>query len=137
MDFFQAISNYSYFSNSVLLADLIIRVSLSIRVIMRKRPYGVSLAWLVVILLVPFLGGFFYLLFGENRIPERRIERARVGNNHYQHWLKTLRLRAPVDWQRYNPECQPIHRQAEALVDRKSTRLNSSHNSESRMPSSA
>lgn len=108
--------NYSLFSTVLLLADLIIRIGLSIRVIMRKRPYGVSLAWLVVILLVPFLGGFFYLLFGENRIPERRIERARVSYKYYQHWLKTLRQRAPVSWHELNPECAPLHRQAETLV---------------------
>ncbi len=83
---------------------------------MRKRPYGVSLAWLVVILLVPFLGGFFYLLLGENRIPEKRIERARVSYKYYQHWLKTLRQRAPVSWHELNPECAPLHRQAETLV---------------------
>ncbi len=83
---------------------------------MRKRPYGVSLAWLVVILLVPFLGGFIYLLFGENRIPERRIERARVSYRYYQHWLKTLKQRAPVSWHGLNPECAPLHRQAETLV---------------------
>jgi cardiolipin synthase len=108
--------NYSLFSTLLLLADLVIRIGLSIRVIMRKRPYGVSLAWLVVILLVPFLGGFFYLLFGENRIPERRIERARISYRYYQHWLKTLRQRAPVSWQGLNPECAPLNRQAETLV---------------------
>jgi cardiolipin synthase A/B len=109
-------SSYTLLSTILLLADLVIRIGLSFRVIMRKRPYGVSLAWLVVILLIPFLGGFFYLLFGENRIPERRIERARASYRHYQHWLKTLRQRAPVSWQRLNPECAPLHRQAETLV---------------------
>lgn len=109
-------SSYTLFSTILLLADLVFRIGLSFRVIMRKRPYGVSLAWLVVILLIPFLGGFCYLLFGENRIPERRIERARVSSRHYQHWLKTLRQRAPVSWQRLNPECAPLHRQAVTLV---------------------
>ncbi len=108
--------NYTLVSTLLLLADLFIRIGLSLRVIMRKRPYGVSLAWLVVILLVPFLGGFFYLLFGENRIPEKRTERARVSYKYYQHWLKTLRQRAPVSWQNLNPECAPLHRQAETLV---------------------
>jgi len=108
--------NFSLFSALLLLADLVIRIGLSLRVIMRKRPYGVSLAWLVVILLVPFFGGFMYLLFGENRIPEKRTERARVSYKYYQHWLKTLRKRAPVSWQGKNPECAPLHRQAETLV---------------------
>ncbi len=108
--------NYTLFSTLLLLADLLIRVVLSVRVIMRKRPYGVSLAWLVIILLVPLLGAFFYLLFGENRIPERRIERARVSYKYYQHWLKTLSQRAPVAWRTLNPECAPLHRQAESLI---------------------
>ena len=108
--------SYTVLTTSLLLADLFIRIGLSLRVIMHKRPYGVSLAWLVVVLLVPFLGGFFYLILGENRIPEKREERARVSYNHYQHWLKTLRQRAPVSWQNINPECEPLHRQAVALV---------------------
>lgn len=108
--------SYTIFSIVILLADFIIRIGLSLRVIMRKRPYGVSLAWLVVVLLIPFLGGFFYLLFGENRIPERRIERARASYNHYQKWLKSLHKRAPVSWSNINPECIPLHHQARNLV---------------------
>lgn len=104
------------FSTLLLLADLVIRIGLSLRVIMRKRPYGVSLAWLVVILLVPFLGGFCYLLLGENRIPERRIERARTSYRYYQHWLSTLRQRAPVLLRNLTPDSTPLHRQAETLV---------------------
>ncbi len=108
--------SYSLLSVIILLADFFIRIGLSLRVIMRKRSYGVSLAWLVVILLIPFIGGFLYLLIGENRIPERRIERARLSNGHYQHWLKTLKERAPVSWDALNPECKPLHHQAETLV---------------------
>lgn len=108
--------SYSFLTTALLLADLFIRIGLSLRVIMHKRPYGVSLAWLVVVLLVPFLGGFFYIILGESRIPEKRLERSKVANNHYQHWLKTLRQRAPVSWQGLNPECEPLHRQAVALV---------------------
>ena len=43
------------------LADLFIRLGLCIRVIMRQRQYGVTLAWLVIILLLPFLGAIIYL----------------------------------------------------------------------------
>ena len=108
--------SYTLFSTLLLLADFFIRIGLSVRVIMRKRPYGVSLAWLVVILVIPFLGGFFYLLLGENRLPERRKERAKISFNAYLHWLKTLQKSAPVSWADLNPECFPLHRQAETLV---------------------
>ncbi len=116
MDIPEIQESYTIFSFLILLADFVIRISLSLRVIMRKRPYGVSLAWLVVVLLVPFLGGFCYLLFGENRIPERRIERARASYNHYQNWLKSLYKRAPVPWHKLNPECGPLHYQARNLI---------------------
>lgn len=108
--------SYTLFSTLVLLGDLVLRIGLSVRVIMRKRPYGVSLAWLVVVLLVPFIGGFFYLLFGENRLPERRIERAKASYHTYLSWLKTLNSRAPVSWETLNPECSPLHHQAVTLV---------------------
>ncbi|MBW1637157.1 MAG: cardiolipin synthase [Deltaproteobacteria bacterium] len=108
--------SYSFFSAVILLADFFIRICLSLRVVMRKRPYGVSLAWLVVILLIPFIGGFLYLFFGENRISEKRIKKSLMASSYYQQWLKTLRDRAPISWQGLNSECEPLHRQAETLV---------------------
>jgi cardiolipin synthase len=108
--------SYTLFSTTLFLADFFIRIGLSVRVIMRKRPYGVSLAWLVVVLVIPFLGGFFYLLFGENRLPEKRMKRSKVSYNTYLEWLKGLGTRAPVSWEGLNPECGPLHRQAKTLV---------------------
>ncbi len=108
--------SYTLFSTIVLLADFFIRIGLSVRVIMRKRPYGVSVAWLVVVLVIPFLGGCCYLLFGENRISERRKGRAKVAYNTYLCWLDTLKNKAPVAWADLNLECFPLHRQAETLV---------------------
>lgn len=101
--------SYHLFSTIFLITDLTIRIGLSVRVIMRKRSYGVSLAWLFVILLFPFVGGALYLLFGENRISDKRNERIRRSYKHYQHWLHTLHDRCPVDWQHLNPECLPLH----------------------------
>ncbi len=116
MNFQELYSSYTLYSALVLLADFFIRIGLSVRVIMRKRPYGVSLAWLVVVLVIPFLGGFLYLLLGENRLPERRKERAKTSYNTYLSWLKTLQARTPVSWNKLNLECFPLHRQAETLV---------------------
>ena len=63
----------------VLVADLLIRVGLSARVIMRRRPVGVSLAWLTIILIFPFAGAAIYLLFGELRLGRRRaVNAARI-----------------------------------------------------------
>lgn len=108
--------SYTLFSTLVLLADLLIRIGLSIRVIMRKRPYGVSLAWLIVVLLVPFLGGFFYVLFGENRLPEKRMARTRASYDFYINWLKGLGSGPSLRWEEDNPSYASLHRQAKTLV---------------------
>ena len=83
---------------------------------MRGRPYGITFAWLIIILLIPFLGALTYLLFGENRISERRTRRIRQAQEHYTYWLNSLRSRAPVDWATRDPVCRPIHRQGEHLI---------------------
>lgn len=108
--------SYTLYSSLVFLADFIIRIGLSLRVIMRKRPYGVSLAWLVVILLVPFFGGFVYLLFGENRLPEKRMARAKAAYEMHTSWLQNLSSRPPLSWEENNPAYISLHRQAKTLV---------------------
>ncbi|MBU1234316.1 MAG: cardiolipin synthase [Proteobacteria bacterium] len=98
------------------LADLAIRLGLSIRVIMRQRQYGVTLAWLIVILLLPFLGAIVYLFFGENRIGETRASRTRNSLEHYHKWLSSLRNNAQINWSKLDSALEPIHRQADALI---------------------
>lgn len=108
--------SYSLYSALVFLADFIIRIGLSLRVIMRKRPYGVSLAWLIVILLVPFIGGIFYILLGENRLPEKRIARTKASYKMYVSWLQGLGSKPPLSWEENNTAYASLHRQAKKLV---------------------
>jgi cardiolipin synthase len=98
------------------LTDFFIRIGLCIRVIMRQRQYGVTLAWLIIILLLPFLGAFVYLLFGENRIGDTRARRAQEALAHYHKWIASLHNIAPVNWSDLSPELEPIHKQADSLV---------------------
>lgn len=109
-------SSYSIFSTIFYITDLAIRIGLSIRVIMRSRPHGVTYAWLVVILLFPYFGAAVYLLFGETRLSERRSARLAAAGDHYQLWLETLEGRAPVAWDQHNIECRPIHNLARNLT---------------------
>jgi len=81
----------------VFVADLLIRLGLSTRVIMRRLPVGVSLAWLFVVLVFPFAGAFAYLMFGELRLGRRRAERAAALHDPYQQWLTELKDRALAD----------------------------------------
>src|SRR5262249_61033233 len=69
--------HYSHWAvHAFFLTDLVIRLSLSARVIKPRLPVGVSLPWVVVILIFPFVGAIFSLLVGEYRLGRRRARRA-------------------------------------------------------------
>lgn len=75
-------------------AHWLIVIGLSIRVIMRRRPVGASLAWLAVIFSVPFLGAAFYFLIGESRIGDQYLARAASIHDLYLSWQAALQKRA-------------------------------------------
>ncbi|TVQ30275.1 MAG: cardiolipin synthase [Phycisphaeraceae bacterium] len=60
---------------ALLALDWLIRIALTARIVMRRSPLSASLAWLVIIMFIPLLGLFLYLLVGENRLGERRRRR--------------------------------------------------------------
>jgi cardiolipin synthase len=60
----------------VFLADWTLRTSLSVHVLLRRLPVGVSLAWLMVILIFPFVGAALYLTLGEHHLGYLRARRA-------------------------------------------------------------
>lgn len=98
------------------LADFVIRIGLSIRIIMRRRPVGVSLAWLMVVLVFPFGGAIVYLTFGELRLGSRRAEWTAKIHQPFQSWLEKLRDRSQVDWSVLGTECEPLAKLAEATI---------------------
>jgi cardiolipin synthase len=63
-------------ATAIYLLDLCIRIGLSVRVIKRRLPVGVALAWLSVILILPLAGAVLYLLLGEYRLGRGRRRRA-------------------------------------------------------------
>ena len=98
-------------TTSLLFADFAIRIGFSLRVIMRKRAPSVSFAWLVVILLIPFGGAILYLLFGENRLGERRASRLIKSRPVFKEWSVSLQNKPEINWSPVNPECIPLDRQ--------------------------
>jgi len=109
--------HFSWTVNALFLADLAIRLGLSARIIMRRLPIGVSLAWLAVVMGFPFAGTLLYLLFGGTRLGWRRARRAKQIHGPYLQWLSELHTRYPaVDWAQLRPECQRIARLTEAAV---------------------
>lgn len=57
----------------IILLEVVLRAAIAVRVIMRRRPTGVTLAWLVLLVLLPVLSIFLYVLIGEVRLGSRRI----------------------------------------------------------------
>jgi cardiolipin synthase len=92
-------------------------IGVSLRVIMRRRPVGVLLAWLAIILSVPFLGVLFYLFVGENRISSKYVKRSRAIQELYGQWLQSLRARAAVDWSGLGFGVFPLQRQSETVFE--------------------
>lgn len=100
---------------SIILADLLIRLGLSVRVIMRQLPVGVSLAWLSVILVFPFFGAVVYLFVGELRLGSRRMQRIAQMRAPFNIWLNDLQQRVPVEWSGLGTTCQPLAHLAESV----------------------
>lgn len=94
--------------------DVLIRIGLALRVIMRRLPVGVSLAWLAV-LLIPFVGAVIYLLIGELRLGKRRAELAVLIHGPYQAWLSELRTRMAVAWREDDLAPQQLSRLVENM----------------------
>ena len=89
---------FHWTTHAVFLSDLLIRIGLSLRVIGRRLPVGVSLAWLAVILSVPFAGAFLYLLVGEYRLGRRRTRRAAELESLARKHRPRLYEGAPAEW---------------------------------------
>jgi cardiolipin synthase len=108
--------HYSWLTAVILVIDLVIRGGLSIRVIMRRRPVGVTMAWLAVVLVFPFLGAILYLLFGELRLGNRRAKWANKIHGPYVEWLKEQHDHYHVNWSGLGVACEPLSRLVEAAV---------------------
>ena len=105
-----------WIATAALLIDLAIRLGLSVRVIMRRPPIGVCLAWLCIILPFPIVGVFLYLFFGEYRLGHARLKRAATayaaGHRQFMESKKTSRLESPA-----GPRWESLVRAGEALLD--------------------
>ncbi len=100
----------------IYLAHWTIVITLSIRVIMRRRPVGVSLAWLAVIFSVPFLGALIYLFIGENRLGEDYLKRGRCIQDMLEKWQSDLRKHASIPQARGGLGALSLRRHAEKVV---------------------
>ncbi len=60
----------------VSILDLALRLIMAVFVVMRRRPVPITLAWLVLVTALPFVGVILYVLVGESRLGARRLKEA-------------------------------------------------------------
>lgn len=65
--------NLTWWAWTLIASEWLIRLSLVVVVIVRRRPVSVSLAWITILVATPVFGAVLYLLIGENRLGSRRI----------------------------------------------------------------
>lgn len=103
-------------STLVLVTHWLIVVVLFARVIMKRLPVGVSLAWLAVIASAPFLGAAAYLLMGELRLGRQRAARIASNTGKVRQWQSALREQTDLAARQIDPLADPIRRQAERIL---------------------
>ncbi|TWT74475.1 Cardiolipin synthase [Posidoniimonas polymericola] len=79
----------SYYGLFVI-AHVLLQLGISARVIMRRLPVGVSLAWILVVDGFPVAGPLLYLVLGELRLGSRRAQRFKQLFRPVVMWLKEL-----------------------------------------------
>ena len=107
---------FSWFALAAVVLHWAVVIGLSARVIMRRRPVGVLLAWLALILSVPVIGVLIYLFVGENRVSEKYLKRGIATQGLYAQWKQSLRIREAVDWSIISPLAIPLQRQAQSVT---------------------
>ncbi|MDE1239042.1 cardiolipin synthase [Vibrio aestuarianus] len=78
--------------------------AVTLRVVLKRRAVSVSLAWLMVIYIIPIVGVIFYFLIGELNLGRKRAERAKEMFTPYEGWFRQLN-----DCQAHAPEGMGAH----------------------------
>ena len=68
----------------------LITVGFAITVIMKRRPVGVTLSWLLLLVLLPVAGIALFLMFGTRRLGSKRLRRAEEMAPTYSEWFQHL-----------------------------------------------
>ncbi|MBC7005589.1 cardiolipin synthase [Photobacterium sp. BZF1] len=64
--------------------------AVTMRIVFKRRVVGVSLAWLMIIFIIPIGGVIAYLLFGELNLGKKRAQRAKVMFEPFGDWFQRL-----------------------------------------------
>lgn len=92
-------SVHSWVSFSFLVTYFLLIIIFAIAIIMQRRPVGVSLAWLLLLIMVPLFGMIAYLILGNQILGSRRLRHARSLYPGYHQWRVLLSRLFVDNWQ--------------------------------------
>ena len=84
--------NLSLISILLMAVQFFIVVSVVIRVILTRHPPGSSFAWILLTVVLPYVGFFLYLMLGERPIGRLR---ARLLRHATHYWGRLSQVRSP------------------------------------------
>jgi cardiolipin synthase A/B len=96
-------STFAHLSTVVILLHALIVIVITVRVIMRRPPTGVAMAWLFLVAMLPLIGPLIYFFIGERRIGHRRKRGIGTFRTDYRKLLEagTWEHFVDVDWSRH------------------------------------
>jgi cardiolipin synthase A/B len=99
-------------------AHAVVVLIISSRVIMRRPPSGVALAWMVLVAFVPLVGAMFYMMVGERRVGQRRARRIAAIRSDYAKLAEQgiRRGLTQIPWDKHRPEARGMDRLGTCLV---------------------
>ncbi len=100
----------------LIFAHLAIQSLLAFRVVMRRRPVGETLAWVLIVFGFPVAGPLAYLLLGELRLGQRRAQRFEQLFTPVRDWLQQLEDRFEDTRLNLSTSCQQLSQLAERTL---------------------
>jgi cardiolipin synthase len=93
----------------LLASHLLVQLLIAVRVIMRRRSVGESLAWIMIVFVFPIVGIVSYLLVGELRLGSRRARRITELFGPIQQWFEELHQRRHrLNWAEIGNACEQL-----------------------------
>lgn len=71
-------------SSLLFVLHILISVTLTVRLLYRKLAVSTTLAWIIILFSLPYIGIFFYFLFGDHRMGRKRLRQGNRIRQFYQ-----------------------------------------------------
>lgn len=115
---------YQFLISALLILYWLTVASVTIRVVLKRRAVGVSVAWLLIIYIIPVFGVVIYLLFGELKLGNKRAVRAKQMFSPYENWFRTLAECTQHSPMRKHSDIRAVHQLCQARLGIPSLTLN-------------